>query len=156
VIALIPGKFLLIRYNGAHYPGSSNTKGLEGGANCQQFAYELLRYFGLSIPDFRSRELWQDTAYTHRTDTLDTFDLLLWNKNEDPYGAHVGVYVGDGKAIHLSKENVLPAIEPLEKFHDNPAYRVFIGAKRVFSKTPNKHHLVLTLLWSLLLVRDAR
>lgn len=127
----LPEKFLSVRYNGAHYPGSPNTKGLEGGANCWQFAYELLRHFGLSIPDFRSRELWQDTTHTQKIDTLNTFDLLLWNRSDDPYGAHVGVYIGDGKIAHLSKENGYPVIEPLVGFQDNLAYRVFIGAKRV-------------------------
>ena len=127
----LPENFLSVRYNGAHYPGSPNTRGLEGGANCQQFAYELLRHFGLSIPDFRSRELWQDTTHTQRTDTLDILDLLLWNRTDEPYGAHVGVYIGDGKAVHLSKENGQPVIESLAGFQENPMYRVFIGAKRV-------------------------
>ena len=54
-IFVIPPHFLSIRYNGAHYPGSPNTNGLEGRANCQQFAYELLRHNGFSLPDLRSR-----------------------------------------------------------------------------------------------------
>jgi len=103
----IPKSFLSVSYNGAHYPGSPNTKGLEGGANCQQFAYGLLRHFGLSIPDFRSRELWQDTTHTQKT--------------------------GNGQAVHLSKDNGYPVIEPLAGFQDNPAYRVFIGAKHSLS-----------------------
>lgn len=127
----IPEYFRHVSYNGAHYPGSPNTCGLEGGANCQQFAYELLRHFGLAIPDLRSRELWEDEVLTKRVKSLQALDLLLWNKTSDPYGAHVGVYLGNGHVIHLSKENGHPVIETLAQFPQNPLYRVFIGAKRV-------------------------
>lgn len=127
----IPPYFLNVCYNGAHYPCSANTNGLEGGANCQQFAYELLRHFGWRIPNLRSRELWEDTVHTQRVEHLQPLDLLLWNKTADPYGAHVGVYVGDGQAIHLSRENGHPVIEPLAQLVQNPLYCVFVGAKRV-------------------------
>ncbi|WGZ94351.1 MAG: NlpC/P60 family protein [Candidatus Thiothrix putei] len=129
-IFVIPPHFLTIRYNGAHYPGSPNTNGLEGGANCQQFAYELLRHNSFSVPDLRSRELWEDTTHTYRVTELTWGDLLLWNKTPDPYGAHVGVYIGDGQAIHLAKDNGYPVMERLENIAQHPAYRVFIGAKR--------------------------
>lgn len=80
-------------YNGAHYPGAAQVKGLEGGANCQQFAYELLRYFGYFVPNLRSSDLWQDTLYTNVVTDLQPLDLVLWNKTADAYGAHVGVYL---------------------------------------------------------------
>ncbi len=127
----IPERFRQVPYNGAHYPGSANSNGLKGGANCQQFAYELLRHFGLTVPDLRSRELWNDVAHTQQVKCLQPLDLLLWNKTADPYGAHVGVYIGEGRAIHLSKEHGTPVIEPLTRFPQNPLYRVFIGAKRI-------------------------
>lgn len=120
-----------VTYNATHYPGAVNTNGLEGGANCQQFAYELLRQHGLAIPDFRSRELWQDEYFTTVVQSLQPLDLLLWNKHEDAYGAHVGVYVGDGMAVHLSKEIGYPVLAHLDTFPNNSLYRVFIGAKRV-------------------------
>jgi hypothetical protein len=48
----IPERFLAIRYNGDHYPGAPGVIGLIGGANCQRYAYEILRHFGLQIPDY--------------------------------------------------------------------------------------------------------
>lgn len=128
---IIPTHFMHVTYNAAHYPGASNTNGLEGGANCQQFAYELLRHHGLAIPDFRSRELWLDDGFTTVAQSLQPLDLLLWNKHEDAYGAHVGVYIGDGEAVHLSKEIGYPVLTPVDDFLNNTLYRVFIGAKRV-------------------------
>jgi cell wall-associated NlpC family hydrolase len=63
--------------------------------------------------------------------SLQPLDLLLWNKHEDAYGAHVGVYIGDGEAVHLSKEIGYPVLTPVDDFPNNPLYRVFIGAKQV-------------------------
>src|SRR6266545_5225071 len=39
----IPARFHHVRYDGARYPGAAGVVGLDGGANCQQFAYELIR-----------------------------------------------------------------------------------------------------------------
>lgn len=39
----------------------------------------------------------------------------------------------------LSKDNGYPVIEPLAGFQDNPAYRVFIGAKRVIPVPQVQH-----------------
>ncbi len=44
---VIPQHFFNTSYNGANYPGVPKVQGLKNGANCQQFAYELLRYHGL-------------------------------------------------------------------------------------------------------------
>ena len=49
----------------------------------------------LDIPDFRSNELWEDQECTYQVQVLQALDLLLWNKTEDPWGAHVGAYVGE-------------------------------------------------------------
>jgi murein DD-endopeptidase / murein LD-carboxypeptidase len=127
----IPKHFFDVTYNGSHYPGSKETNGLIGGANCQVFAYELLRHFGLEILDFRSDGLWEDTVYTKKVTQLEPLDILLWNKTDQAWGAHVGVYVGENAAIHLSKENRTAKIWQLEDFLEQPSYKVFIGAKRV-------------------------
>lgn len=127
----IPDYFFSVPYNGAHYPGAAQVKGLEGGANCQQFAYELLRYFGYFVPNLRSSDLWQDTLYTNVVTDLQPLDLVLWNKTADAYGAHVGVYLGEGKVIHLSKEKGFAQIENLSTLQANPLYVVLIGAKRL-------------------------
>lgn len=131
----IPESFFQIVYNGSHYPGVTFTNGLESGANCQVFAYEILRYFGIPIPNFRSSELWEDDKYTIQVQDLEPLDILLWNKNENAWGAHVGVYLGNNVAIHLSKQNVYAKIWTLEQFQEMPRYQVFIGAKRVLQSS---------------------
>lgn len=130
----IPDYFFEVKYNGSHYPGAEATNGLEGGANCQVFAYEILSHFGIQIPDFRSSELWEDTDFTKKVVGLEPLDILLWNKEKEAWGAHVGLYLGDNLAIHLSKSNEYPVIWTLEKFLEQDLYQVFIGAKRVLKK----------------------
>lgn len=126
----IPAAFWTVAYDGARYPGASGVKGLAGGANCQQFAYELLRSNGFVIGDLRSSELWADTAYTGRvTAALAPADLLLFNRTADPFGAHVAVYLGEDRAVHLSKQVGKPVIWSLSDF-SGPLYACFIGAKR--------------------------
>ena len=127
----IPPRFFEVTYKGAHYPGSPKVNGLEGGANCQVFAYELLRHHGVTVPDLRSSDLWEDTQFTTQVTDLQPLDILLWNKTDNPWGAHVGVYLGENKVIHLSKANHTAVIWTLEEFLKQPAYTVFIGAKRV-------------------------
>jgi len=101
------------------------------GANCQNFAYEILRHFGLDVPYLRSSNLWEDTEHTTIADEPRALDLLLFNRMEKPWGAHVALHVGDGQAIHLSKKIGSPVVWPFARFHEQPEYAVFIGAKRV-------------------------
>ncbi len=130
----IPGHFFNIPYNSTQYPGNPSLKELSAGANCQQFAYELVRYHGKEIPDFRSSDLWEDYNYTIRVDKLQPLDILLWNHTQQAWGAHVGVYLGDNQAIHLSKQVGKPVIWTLEQFSQIPTYQYFIGAKRIISR----------------------
>jgi hypothetical protein len=126
----IPDTFWTIPYNGAHYPGGPGVEGLKGGANCQQFAYELLRHNGFVIGNLRSSELWEDA-----TDTVPVAgdlvpgDLLLFNHTRRPWGAHVAVYLGRDQAIHLARHIGKPAVWALSEF-TAPLYVYFIGAKR--------------------------
>ncbi len=134
----LPESFMHVRYVGARYPGAPGVEGIEGGANCQQFAYTILRHFGYSIPDLRSSELWADTDHTRVVEgPLEVFDLLLWHDQKDAWGAHVGLYVGDDHAVHLAKQVGVPVVWPMAAFADHDAYRVFIGAKRVLHQTPD-------------------
>lgn len=123
----IPPFFFDIPYDGARFA----VDDIRGGANCQAFAYALLRHFGRTISDFRSSDLWDDIGETERVTDLQPLDLLLFNRTADPYGAHVGVYLGEGRVIHLSQRVGKPAIWALEDFRRAPGYEVFIGAKRV-------------------------
>ncbi len=139
----IPEHFLTVRYDGACFPGAPGVSGIAQGANCQQFAYEVLRHFGFSVPDLRSSELWEDTEHTSRAEILEPFDLLLFSPDGNPFGAHVGVYLGDEKVIHLSKEAGIPEIRELAWFRSIPRYCTLLGGKRCRVKqvdqTPNEN-----------------
>lgn len=125
----LPEHFLTVRYDAARFPGAPGNRAAEG-ANCQQFAYELLRHFGFAVPDLRSSDLWDDTEHTTRADNLEPFDLLLFSPDGNAFGAHVGMYLGDGNVIHLSKEAGRPEVRDLTWFQNTPRYRVLLGAKR--------------------------
>jgi len=99
----IPARFRRVRYDGSCYPGRPGLRGLRRGANCQHFAYELLREFGFTVPNLRSSELWSDRKFSSRVRQLRKLDLVLFNRKRASWGAHVGVYVGGGKVLHLCK-----------------------------------------------------
>ncbi|MEM6831949.1 MAG: cell wall hydrolase, partial [Bacteroidota bacterium] len=88
----IPQYFFETKYNGQHYPGAQGVNGLKGGANCQVFVYQLLIHFGYNpLPDFRSSELWEDTAFTEKVNDIKAMDILFWNNTNESWGAHVGL-----------------------------------------------------------------
>ena len=126
----IPEHFMAVRYDGLRYPGAPGVSGVASGANCQQFAYELLRHFGFVVPDLRSSDLWEDTQHTSRVEKLEPFDLLLFSPDGQSYGAHVGVYLGEDKVIHLSKAAGIAELRDLAWFRNTPRYRVLLGGKR--------------------------
>ena len=129
----IPAHFWAIHYDFAGFPAPDLSK----GANCQAFAYALLRHFGRTISDLRSSDLWEDTRETVRVaGALEPLDLLLFGPTTDAYGAHIGVYLGEGRVIHLAKRVGKPVIWPIEHFARESGYEIFIGAKRVISAAP--------------------
>ena len=127
----IPERFADVRYNAQRIPDVENQSDLSLGANCQVYAYELLRHYGKSPPLLRSSELWSDEQYTQKVSDYKFLDLMLYNNTLDAYGAHVGVYVGNGFVLHLSKEIGHPVIQKHEALLLNKKYVYFIGAKRV-------------------------
>ncbi len=129
----IPPHLLDIAYVGKHFPGANWEGGLAAGANCQVFAYALLNHYGIVVPPFRSSDLWEDQTVSQRVTDLKPLDLLLWNRTTVAWGAHVGVYLGEGKAVHLSKQIGKPVIWSLARFMEEPLYHVFIGGKRILS-----------------------
>ncbi|WP_218575018.1 hypothetical protein [Reyranella sp. CPCC 100927] len=133
IISDIPDRFWKIPYDTAHDRGSPILVGIEAGANCQNFAYELLRHFGRYVPHLRSSDLWDDTAHTIAADAYEPLDLLLFNRTRSAWGAHVAVYVGDDQAIHLSRRVGLAAVWSLAKFAAQAEYQIIIGAKRPVS-----------------------
>jgi len=134
----LPDTYWEVRYVGARYPGSpavSSRPGLGEGANCQLFAFEVLRHFGLAPPELRSSELWTDTATTQRVTVPRPLDLVLVNTSQDPWGAHIGVWAGDDKVLHLCAEVGRPALWNMAMFAARPSYRILVGFKRVTART---------------------
>ncbi|MCI4667393.1 MAG: C40 family peptidase [Bacteroidia bacterium] len=127
---ILPPDFFKIHYKGTIYPGVSFGNILEG-ANCQVFAYEVLKLNGISIPPLRSSELWEDSAYTTRVNEPKPLDLVLLHKEPKAYGAHVGLYWGEGRVLHLSKANRFPKIERLDDMLKLDKYKFLIGFKRI-------------------------
>lgn len=126
-----------VRYAGERFPGSAAVAArpeLEAGANCQLFAYAVLAHFGLAAPPLRSSELWADTAHSTRVDSPEPLDLVLVNATEEPWGAHVGVWAGDGQVLHLCAEIGRPAVWHRADFADRERYSTLIGFKRVTTR----------------------
>jgi len=127
---VIPPEFLTITYNGKQTPDSTLSM-FEHGANCQLFAYSLLAHFGVSIPSFRSSNLWEDETFTEKVDDPQAFDIMLFHKTPESWGAHVGLCIGEQKIIHLSKEVGVPEIKEYNRMGESDMYKYYIGCKRV-------------------------
>lgn len=137
VLARVPAHLWAVPYVGARFPGSpavAERPGLRAGANCQLFAYAVLDHFGLTAPAVRSSELWEDTEATARVRNAGPLDLVLVNATGDPWGAHVGVWVGDEQVLHLCAEIGRPAVWRMSEFAARRRYRVLIGFKRVLRR----------------------
>ncbi|MBP2558519.1 cell wall-associated NlpC family hydrolase [Neorhizobium galegae] len=127
----IPKRFRDVRYNADHFPGAPAVRDVEGGANCQQYVFSLLRHHGFEIPDFRSRELWEDTVHTKVSEAMQPFDIVLVHNQPKIWGAHVGLCVDDGRVLHLSRSIDAPALETLDEMQARDEYRYLIGFKTV-------------------------
>lgn len=115
------------------YERGPDAADLRDGANCQLFAYSVLAHFGLRVPPLRSSDLWEDTTATKVVTDLEPLDLLFYNHIDDPYGAHLAVYLAPGEILHLCKEIGLPTVWNEADFAARPRYQVLVGAKRVTS-----------------------
>ena len=136
ILARLPERFRHVPYAGERFPGSAavaRQPGLAAGANCQLFAYTVLDHFGLTVPPLRSSDLWLDTHGTSRVAVPAALDLLLFNRTSDPWGAHVGVWIGEDQILHLSAEIGHPAIWPMRHIVRRDRYRVLVGIKRVLT-----------------------
>lgn len=137
ILAALPKHFREVPYVGERFPGSPAVAGHPGlalGANCQLFAYNVLEHFGLGPPPVRSSELWLDTSSTTPVDIAAPLDLLLFNDTIDPWGAHIGVWIGRDQILHLSAEAGKPTVWPRQEFASRARYRVLVGIKRVTTK----------------------
>ncbi|WP_078894427.1 cell wall hydrolase [Streptomyces sp. CT34] len=142
----LPGALRNVAYSAARHPGAAPPEcpsyavdgdpGLTAGANCQCYAYAVLRHFGLLVPPLRSAELWADRRATRPADPPRPLDLVLFDAGPVPdrppgYGAHVGVHLGPGQVLHLCREVGRPAVWCYADFAARPRYARFLGAKRV-------------------------
>ncbi len=125
----MPSSFWQVPYVGARFPGAASRRDLTLGANCQLWAYSVLDHFGFSLPDFRSDDLWHDTISTRRVEDPVPLDLVLFNRSEDPYGAHVGLWTGEAVA-HLCEEVGHPVVWQQSGFDARERYAVRLGFKR--------------------------
>ncbi len=131
-ILSLPARFQSVAYRASRIPGVSNAADLSLGANCQLYAYQLLASMGYQLPDFRSSELWEDEIFTFRVrDDFQPLDLMLYHRKSEAYGAHVGLYWGEGQVLHLSKANGTPKLEAHEALIQQEKYACFVGAKRL-------------------------
>jgi murein DD-endopeptidase / murein LD-carboxypeptidase len=130
IVSAIPQRFWDIRFDPDHDVDAPILKSIDESPNCQNFAYEILRHFRRTIPNFRSSNLWEDTNHTAVVSDHQPLDLLLFNRVQKAWGAHIALCVGEGDAIHLSKKLSAPVVWPIARFAEQPEYRVLIGAKR--------------------------
>ncbi|WP_244212127.1 cell wall hydrolase, partial [Streptomyces angustmyceticus] len=111
----LPEALRKVTYSGARHPGAPTPEcpsyvpdgadgasraapdafaDLAGGANCQRYAYAVLRHFGLLIPPLRSAELWADDRATRRAARPRPLDLVLFDAGPADLPAQVQDLVG--------------------------------------------------------------
>ncbi|WP_084775223.1 cell wall hydrolase [Streptomyces sp. MOE7] len=158
----LPAALRNVTYSGARHPGAATpecpshgpdrTPGAAGpaaagaladlarGANCQRYAYAVLRHFGLPVPPLRSAELWADERATVRAGEPRPLDLVLFDAGPagdrpEGYGAHVGVHLGPDQVLHLCREVGRPAVWRYADFAARARYARLLGVKRVRQAT---------------------
>lgn len=128
----LPAQFRSVHYDGSHVANGDHH--LAAGANCQRYAYAVLAHFGIQMRPWYSSDLWADAELTRRVTDFEPLDLLLFSRDNEPFGAHVGVYAGEGRALHLCKSLGHPVVWTLDQFASRPEYRVLIGGKRPIAR----------------------
>jgi hypothetical protein len=134
-MVVVPQRFLSVRYDGARHPLARPRSIFREGANCQRFVFELLKHFGYGIAPMRSSELWADRRYTRRVFNTRPLDILMFDRDRDGRGAHLALYLGEGHAIHLSKQVGRSAIWEVSEFLGHARYRTLVEIKRPLRAT---------------------
>jgi hypothetical protein len=119
-----------VPYVAERYPGAPNVASIEGGANCQLYAYAVLAHFDVHVPPLRSSELWSDPRLVTAVDHEEPLDLVFFNATLDSYGAHIAVLVGDNALLHLCNEVGHAVVWTGADFAARDRYRVRLGARR--------------------------
>lgn len=157
----MPAALRNVTYSGARHPGAATPEcpsyrpdgtadatgpsvdafaDLARGANCQRYAYAVLRHFGLLVPPLRSAELWADEQATRRVGRPQPLDLVLFDGGPVEgrpagYGAHVGVHLGPDQVLHLCREVGRPVVWRYADFAARARYARLLGAKRAVRVT---------------------
>jgi len=123
--------FLGLKYS----RGGSTSKGLD----CSAFVQEVFRLIGIDLPR-TAREQFQ-VGYKVARQALEIGDLIFFKRGRATRPSHVGIYLGDGRFIHVSLRK--------QRVHiDNLGSRYFaarfIGAKRLkeVNRTPEREELI--------------
>lgn len=119
-----------ITYNPKVFPNWEKHDLVKNWANCQVYAYELLRFNGKIVPDLRSSELWEDTEYSKIVSDYDPLDILFFNNTDTSWWAHLWVYIWNNKVLHNSKKIWKPEMWDLDDFKKNEEYKVLLWWKR--------------------------
>ena len=128
---IIPEWMMNIVYSGRIIPNNTKHDIIKTGANCQVFAFQILRDHDFYVPEYRSSELWADSEFSIVVKKdYEPLDILFFHKDEIAYGAHLAVYLGENKAIHLCKRVGLPVIWDMGVFFKYPEYQILLGGKR--------------------------
>lgn len=126
----IPDWFMEIKYNPKIFPNWKIHDYKKDGANCQVFAYEILRLNWKNIPDLRSSEMWEDAYFSKEVDSYIPWDLLFFSSNNQSWWAHVWLYIWNNKVIHNTNKTWWVEIWDLEDFKQYEEYKNLLWWKR--------------------------
>ena len=126
----IPNWIMDIKYNSKVFPNWEKHDYILNWANCQVYAYEILRYNWKHVPDLRSSEMWEDINYSKKVNKYTPLDLLFFNKNAESWWAHVWLYIWNNKVIHNTNKTWWVEIWDLELFKEYDEYKVLLWWKR--------------------------
>lgn len=118
-------------YLASAHPGVTGAADLNGGANCQSYAFAMLRLFGVAIPPHRSSELFVDPNLAHvSVSDATTLDLVLFSDYEEAWGAHVALCLNSSELVHLSADVGRPSIWTWTDFAVRMRYSTVVAVLR--------------------------
>lgn len=119
-----------IKYNPKIFPNWEVHDYIKNGANCQVYAYEILRLNWKNVPDLRSSEMWEDNKFSEKVKSVKILDLLFFNKNNEAWWSHVWLYIWNNKVIHNTNKTGWVEIWDLEEFKKYEDYKILLWWKR--------------------------
>ena len=119
-----------ICYNAKIFPNGEKHDFIQKWANCQVYAYELLRFNWKKIPDLRSSEMWEDVDFSSKVFEYEPWDLLFFNNTDTAWWAHVGVHIWNNKVLHNSLKIWKPVIWDIDYFKKYDEYTILLWWKR--------------------------